>query len=134
MKKLLFALLTIIWLIISFVPFGGLPAIGQFLMLSSGYMTIKPPEFTDKASEFIQHDRFNASIHIDTLGIPHIFSEDDESADFAMGYLHARDRMLQMELIVRMMQARLSEFQNQFESVRSIHDSRCLSKTGESDR
>ncbi len=45
----------------------------------------------------------------DAEGIPYIYADDSDSAAFAIGYAHARDRMWQMELQRRLAQGRLSE-------------------------
>ena len=41
--------------------------------------------------------------------IPHIFAENDEDAFFALGFVHAQDRLWQMTLLRRTAQGRLSE-------------------------
>ena len=45
----------------------------------------------------------------DEFGIPHIYASSDEDAFFAMGYLHARDRLWQMDVQRRFAEGRLSE-------------------------
>ena len=45
----------------------------------------------------------------DNNGIPHIFAANDRDASFALGYVHAQDRLLQMELMRRFGAGRLSE-------------------------
>ena len=45
----------------------------------------------------------------DANGIPHIFAANDRDASFALGYVHAQDRLLQMELMRRFGAGRLSE-------------------------
>lgn len=46
---------------------------------------------------------------IDGRGIPHIFAEDEASAIYLQGYLHARDRLFQMEVSARSASGRLAE-------------------------
>jgi penicillin amidase len=48
-------------------------------------------------------------IYRDTYGIPHISAHDDHDLMFATGYIHAQDRLWQMELGRRAGQGRLSE-------------------------
>jgi len=48
-------------------------------------------------------------ITLDEAGIPHIRAENERDAATAMGYLHARDRMFQMEMMRRGAEGRLSE-------------------------
>jgi penicillin amidase len=45
----------------------------------------------------------------DEYGIPHIYAGSAEDAYFALGYVHAQDRLFQMELIRRLISGRLSE-------------------------
>lgn len=45
----------------------------------------------------------------DSNGIPHIFAANDRDASFALGYVHAQDRLLQMEMMRRFGAGRLSE-------------------------
>ena len=51
----------------------------------------------------------DASVHVDDDGVPHIASEDDRAAYFAVGYLQAFDRLFAMDLQRRVMRGRLSE-------------------------
>jgi penicillin amidase len=46
----------------------------------------------------------------DADGIPHILAKNDADAWFAMGYVHAQDRLWQMEFQRRVVDGRLSEF------------------------
>ena len=45
----------------------------------------------------------------DSYGIPHIFARNDRDAMTAMGYVHAQDRLWQMEMFRRMAAGRLAE-------------------------
>jgi penicillin amidase len=51
----------------------------------------------------------SVEIVYDSMGVPHIFAESMEDAIFAQGYVHARDRLWQMERFRRVLQGRLSE-------------------------
>jgi penicillin amidase len=48
-------------------------------------------------------------IYRDRLGVPHVFAQDDEDLMFGVGYVHAQDRLWQMELSRRAGEGRLSE-------------------------
>lgn len=48
-------------------------------------------------------------IHRDEHGVPHIRAASLEDAAFAQGFVHAQDRLWQMELVRRVVQGRLSE-------------------------
>ncbi len=48
-------------------------------------------------------------IYRDSLGVPYILANDEDDAAFALGYLHAQERMFQMDLARRAGAGRLSE-------------------------
>ncbi len=50
-----------------------------------------------------------AEVLFDDYGIPHIYASDEEDLFYAFGYIHARDRLFQMEVIRRLADGRLSE-------------------------
>jgi penicillin amidase len=50
------------------------------------------------------------SVHFDDFGIPHILAENAHDAYMALGYVHAQDRLFQMDLLRRVGGGRLSEF------------------------
>tara|TARA_R110001583_G_scaffold188014_1_gene349645 strand:+ start:596 stop:2986 length:2391 start_codon:yes stop_codon:yes gene_type:complete len=49
------------------------------------------------------------SVYFDDFGIPHIYANNQQDAMVALGYIHAQDRLWQMELIRRIAPGRLSE-------------------------
>ena len=51
----------------------------------------------------------NVEIIRDSSNIPHIFSQNDSDAFFALGYAHAQDRFWQLNILRRSAQGRLSE-------------------------
>ena len=51
----------------------------------------------------------NVSVHFDDNGVPHINAQTQKDAYTALGYVHAQDRLWQMELIRRIAPGRLSE-------------------------
>lgn len=51
-----------------------------------------------------------AKVYFDQYGIPHISAQNMEDAYFALGYVHAQDRLFQMDLMKRIGSGRLSEF------------------------
>src|SRR5438552_1852096 len=48
-------------------------------------------------------------IYFDDYGVPHIFAENEGDMYFAMGYMHAQDRLWQMDLTRRVAQGKLAE-------------------------
>ena len=57
----------------------------------------------------IENLQEEVSIHYDEYGIPHIYAENEADAFTALGFVHAQDRLWQMELIRRIAPSRLSE-------------------------
>lgn len=45
----------------------------------------------------------------DRWGVPHVYAQSDDDAYYALGWVHAQDRLFQMELSRRVAQGRLSE-------------------------
>lgn len=45
----------------------------------------------------------------DRFGVPHIFADGDDDASFALGYVHAQDRLFQMDVTRHLVQGRLAE-------------------------
>lgn len=50
-----------------------------------------------------------AEVYFDTYGIPHIYAQNNEDAFRVLGYVHAQDRLWQMELLRRVAKGGLSE-------------------------
>lgn len=48
-------------------------------------------------------------VYYDNFGIPHIYAQNEEDAYCALGYVHAQDRLFQMEMLRRAAAGRLSE-------------------------
>ncbi|MEN8788823.1 MAG: penicillin acylase family protein [Flavobacteriaceae bacterium] len=53
--------------------------------------------------------REEVMVYYDDFGIPHIYAKHEEDAISALGYVHAQDRLWQMELLRRIAKGRLSE-------------------------
>jgi penicillin amidase len=68
--------------------------------------TLKP-----QYSGSLELKNLNTEVHayIDEYGIPHIYAKNETDAFTALGYLHAQDRLWQMELVRRIAPGRLSE-------------------------
>lgn len=95
MKKLKKVLLII-------AGFLLLAIIGAFIFMNS----LKPDYSGAKALNGLTSE---VKVHYDTYGIPHIYAENEENALRALGYVHAQDRLWQMELLRRVAKGRLSE-------------------------
>lgn len=68
--------------------------------------TLKPDYEGEKQLQNLQGE---VSVYYDFYGIPHIYGQNEEDANRALGYVHAQDRLWQMELLRRVAKGRLSE-------------------------
>lgn len=68
--------------------------------------TFAPQYDGEIQSAFLQHD---VQVRFDEFGVPHIKAETQQDAQWALGYLHASERMFQMELLRRLSQGRMAE-------------------------
>lgn len=92
-------------------PFGSpLPALGSFLSPFTGFWqnAEQVGKYPDQELEFPALSAANEVV-IDERGVPHIFAQSMDDAAFIQGYLHARDRLWQMDISVRATIGRLSE-------------------------
>ena len=67
---------------------------------------LKPKYEGEVALEKIEKE---TTVYFDTYGIPHIYANSQKDAMTTLGYLHAQDRLWQMELMRRIAPGRLSE-------------------------
>ena len=51
----------------------------------------------------------HVKVYFDDYGVPHIFARNEDDMYFAMGYMHAQDRLWQMDLTRRVAEGRLAE-------------------------
>ncbi|WP_222984305.1 penicillin acylase family protein [Flagellimonas meishanensis] len=68
--------------------------------------TLKPDYKGEKTLPGLQED---VNVFFDTYGIPHIYAKNELDAQKALGYVHAQDRLWQMELLRRLAKGGLSE-------------------------
>lgn len=92
MKKVLFVLFAIIFLV-----FAGY----QFVRFKS-----KPVYSGEVKLEGLSAE---VEVYFDDFGVPHIYASNAEDAYRAMGYVHAQDRLFQMEMMRRVGTGTLSE-------------------------
>lgn len=70
------------------------------------YNSLKP---TYEGTLTLQGLEQAVEVYFDDYGIPHIYAQNETDAQFALGYLHAQDRLWQIELLRRVGSGRLSE-------------------------
>lgn len=90
---------------------GPLPAVGPFLDPASGVWSVaRQAELPRRSRGAIPGLRTAVRVRYDLRGVPHIFAASETDAIRALGYVVARDRLLQMELQWRAGAGRLTEF------------------------
>ncbi len=86
----------------------GLLAIIIILFIA-GYFFINSLKPTYEGSQSLAGLKSETTIKFDDYGVPHIYAENEEDAMRSLGYVHAQDRLWQMELLRRIAPGRLSE-------------------------
>jgi penicillin G amidase len=110
MKRFFLLLLCSFWILLTFYrPQGIFQSIGALLTYNTGLFSLKPVDGYAEKIILIPPDKYKLDIFIDSIGVPHIFGQDGNSAVFGLGYMHARDRAFQMEVISRLVEGSLSE-------------------------
>jgi len=79
------------------------------LLLFSGFIFTNSlrPTYNGKLS--LTSLKNEVEVYYDTYGVPHIYAQNEIDARRTLGYVHAQDRLWQMELIRRIAAGRLSE-------------------------
>ncbi|MBP7184051.1 MAG: penicillin acylase family protein [Saprospiraceae bacterium] len=86
-----------------------LPPLGNFFSPFTGFwQNAEPIKLTD-CSISIPQMKSSSEIIIDKRGVPHIFAKDDKELAFLQGFIHAKDRLCQMDISTRATSGRLSE-------------------------
>ncbi len=96
MRRILLIVLAVLLLLLIIVPLAGYGWLRTSLPASVGQARISG---LDGAVEIVRDD----------AGVPHIFAANDHDAFVALGYVHAQDRLWQMEMNRRIGAGRLSE-------------------------
>ena len=79
------------------------------LILIGGYMYFNSlkPDYSGNIT--LSNMENETTVYFDDYGIPHIYAQNQYDATTALGYVHAQDRLWQMELMRRIAPGRLSE-------------------------
>jgi penicillin amidase len=92
------------------VPVRGAPPLGRFLDPVHGVWAVAAgAELPVRASSQVHGLTAPVEVRYDDRAVPHIFARNQEDAWRALGYVHARDRLFQMELQTRAVAGTLSE-------------------------
>ncbi|MGH1383117.1 penicillin acylase family protein [Kordia sp.] len=79
------------------------------IILIVGYIFYRTLLPTYDGSFDIDNVQEEVTVHYDDYGIPHIYAKNEADAFTSLGFVHAQDRLWQMELMRRIAPARLSE-------------------------
>ena len=92
------------------VPVGPLPSLGSLLDPTTGLWSVA---FFQRGlqTQTIRVPGLSAPVTVvrDVMGVPHIYASDFKDAWFALGFVHAQDRLWQMDTQYRAAAGRLSE-------------------------
>ncbi|HEY7587129.1 MAG TPA: penicillin acylase family protein [Thermoplasmata archaeon] len=102
--------LSVVVLGVFSMPLGPLPPLGSLLDPTTGLWSV-PFQARLPASATVRVPGLQAPVTVlrDTTGVPHIYAENAEDGFFALGYVHAQDRLWQMDIQYRAAAGRLSE-------------------------
>ncbi|TFF99271.1 MAG: penicillin acylase family protein [Promethearchaeota archaeon] len=82
--------------------------LGNILFPGNGVWNV-PGEVPEHEVLYIDGLDDEVTVYRDVWGIPHIYGSGEEDLMFASGYVHAQDRLFQMEMVRRLVRGRLSE-------------------------
>ncbi|NHJ41147.1 MAG: penicillin acylase family protein [Asgard group archaeon] len=90
------------------IPLGIFPPIGDLLFPGNGLWLIEDDVASEEIikSDYLSHD---VVVLRDEWGIPHIYGSNEEDILYALGYVHAQDRLFQMDMARRATQGKLAE-------------------------
>ncbi len=71
------------------------------------YLQTTKPKYEGEVS--LQNCNSTTTVYFDDFGVPHIYANSQKDAMTVLGYVHAQDRLWQMELMRRIAPGRLSE-------------------------
>ena len=91
-------------------PLGPVPPLGGFLDPERGVWALgRRPDTGESIGGAIGGLAARVDVRIDRRGVPHVFASTEEDAYRALGWLHARDRLFQIELQTRAAAGTLTE-------------------------
>lgn len=79
------------------------------VMVGTGFAYVQYLKPTYEGQKALAGMQQETAVYFDEYGIPHIYAETEADAMVALGYVHAQDRLWQMELMRRIAPGRLSE-------------------------
>jgi len=109
MKFIISALITLALIFVLNRQWGAIPPLGKFLSPQEGFWQNAEPIGQDlNGTLSLPGLEGRVEVWLDDRMVPHIFGEQEADVYYALGYMHARDRLWQMELQVLASLGRLS--------------------------
>lgn len=98
---------AVVWVLVGAVALLG----SVFTWAGEAAAGVGPSEGVAPSEETLALPGLSAPVHVveDRYGIPHVFAENERDLFFTVGYLHARDRLLQMDVSRRRAEGTLAE-------------------------
>jgi len=91
-------------------PVGSLPPLGRFLDPVHGVWAVAAQaELPAQSTARIPGLSAPVDVRYDDRGVPHVFAKNTDDVFRALGYVHARDRLFEMEMQTRAVAGTLSE-------------------------
>lgn len=104
-KTSLILVICVLWIFLTNFKYKPLNSLGELLTYRTGLLSV--PLQKNEIEEF--KGDYKTKIYVDHVGIPHIYGQEQQGIAFSIGYMHAKDRYFQMEMITRTVQGKLSE-------------------------
>ncbi|MHA2128960.1 MAG: penicillin acylase family protein [Promethearchaeota archaeon] len=99
---------TVVMIILSIPLISIIAPLGNILFPGTGVWNV-PGEVPQHEKLYVPGLNSSVTIYRDEWGIPHIYANTEEDMSFALGYVHAQDRLFQMDLARRQVRGKLSE-------------------------
>jgi len=101
--------ITVVVLTIFSIPLISIIApLGNILFPGSGLWNV-PSEVPQQETVYFPGLNSSVTVYRDEWGIPHVYASNENDLSFAIGYIHAQDRLFQMDLARRNIRGKLSE-------------------------
>ncbi|MEL6718142.1 MAG: penicillin acylase family protein, partial [Bacteroidota bacterium] len=101
-KSIIVLSFCLLWILVTNYKSAPLNSLGALLSYKSGILGINSTEQIELGNSR------NLVIKIDSFGIPYIYADEDKDVAFGLGFMHAKDRYFQMELMSNMVKGELS--------------------------
>jgi len=110
LKEVVSVVLAAGFVVLLSVPLGPLPPLGGLLNPNGGIWTVAGSA-TFPAHQELSMAGLDGDVTVlrDTYGVPHVFATTNRDLFFALGYVHAQDRLWQMDVQYRLAAGRLAE-------------------------